>query len=69
MRIPKEIADELHLEAKTQVAIDIVDGQIVVQSIKKPKYILQQLLAEIPDDDANNYGEIDFGPAVGKEIW
>jgi antitoxin MazE len=67
VRIPKEMAEQLALEPKTQVQIVLVDGQILIQPIKKPKYTLQQLLDGLTDDAI--HGEVDFGPAVGNEVW
>jgi len=68
LRIPKSYAEEVKLEEGSQVDIKIVEDKIVISSKKrkKNKYTLEELVSKITPE--NRYGEIDFGPAVGKEI-
>jgi len=67
IRIPKALAEELALEPKTQVEINVVANKLVIGLMKKPKYSLKQLLDGLTDEGI--HGEVDFGPAVGEEVW
>ena len=35
--------------------------------LQKPKFTLEELLAQMPDDGGQ--GEVDTGPPVGNEVW
>lgn len=66
LRIPKSFAAEAHLAQDSIVELVVEDGKLVVASIE-PKYDLDELLAQITDE--NLHGETDWGPPVGKEVW
>jgi antitoxin MazE len=65
VRIPKVLADEVGLTNNTFVELAIKDGQIVIRPILAQQYRLDDLLAQITDD--NLHGEINTGNAIGKE--
>jgi hypothetical protein len=50
-------------------AIATVDASNKRLTRRKPKYSLDELLAQIPPGDHNLFKEWDTGPPVGKEIW
>jgi antitoxin MazE len=66
IRIPKNIADKVNLEAGSSICIDVTDNKIII-SPKRPKYTLEELLAGVSPEDFD--GEYDWGEAVGEEIW
>ncbi len=67
LRIPKPFAEEAGLSRHSAVELSVVDGKLLVFSVKEPQPTLEELLAEVSDD--NLHSEIDTGPAVGREIW
>ena len=67
LRIPKALAEEVHVRQNTQVEISLVDGKIVVEPVKTPDWTLEDLLEGITDE--NLHLEVESGPSVGKEVW
>ncbi len=67
LRIPKPFAQEAGLERQSEVEVSLVDGNIVIFPVEEPQPTLEELLAEVTDE--NLHPEIDTGPAVGKEAW
>lgn len=66
IRIPKNVADKINLKEGTAISIDVNHNNIVITP-RKPKYTLEDLLAEATEEDFD--GEYDWGEAVGEEIW
>ncbi len=66
IRIPKNVADKINLKEGTAISIDVSDKNIVITP-KKPKYTLEELLADASRE--NFEGEYDWGEPVGEEIW
>lgn len=67
VRIPKSFADEVGLQRETSVEVSLIDGQLVISRISKPKPDLEQLLSKITKE--NLHQQVDTGTAVGKEAW
>jgi antitoxin MazE len=67
VRIPKAFAHEAHLEQDAVVELSLVDGKVVMVPVAEPEVTLEQLLSGITEE--NRHREIDWGPAVGKEVW
>lgn len=67
LRIPKSFAAELGLECNAPVEVSLVDGKLVVQPDIQPAPSLEQLLAQVSED--NLHHEVDTGYAVGREAW
>ena len=67
IRIPKAFAEEAGLETDSEVEITLDAGRLVIAPRRKPKYTLEELLAQVTDE--NIHDEIDTGPAVGNEAW
>lgn len=65
LRIPKDIAQTLHLEKNSTLDLDIKDGALIV----KPhgKTLLESLVSGINND--NVHTEVDTGKAMGNEEW
>lgn len=67
VRIPKPLATEVGIEQNTQVEVSLVDGKLVVAPVIKPALTLEQLLAQVTEQ--NLHGEVDTGPRMGNEAW
>jgi antitoxin MazE len=67
LRIPKAFAAEAGLKDDSPVEMSLAGGKLVIALVSKPKLTLQQLLAQITDD--NIHPGVDTGPAVGDEAW
>jgi antitoxin MazE len=67
VRIPKAFAEAAGLENETTVEINLIDGQIVISPATPRPLNLEDLLAQITDE--NLHGETDTGDNVGSEVW
>ncbi len=67
LRIPKALAEEVHVQLNTQVELSLVNGKIVVEPVEPPAWTLEDLLEGVTEE--NLHSEIEFGPPVGKEVW
>ncbi len=67
LRIPKPFAAEIGLRRNSPVEVSLVNGQLVIVPVVEPALTLECLLAQVTED--NLHGEIETGPAVGKEVW
>ena len=67
LRIPKPMAEEARLEQDSAVDVSLVDGRIVILPVPDPRKTLEDMLAGVTAQ--NMHSEVDFGPAVGKEVW
>ena len=67
VRIPQSIADQAQFRAGHTVTITLENGRLVVSPQAPTVFSLEELLAGITPD--NVHGEIDWGPAVGNEVW
>ena len=67
VRIPKPFALEIGLEQNTLVTVSISEGKLLLEPIVEPKYTLEQMLAEVTED--NLHHEVETGEAVGNEVW
>ncbi|WP_275788365.1 AbrB/MazE/SpoVT family DNA-binding domain-containing protein [Pararhizobium gei] len=70
MTVPKPVLDELGLQANTTVDVMAVDGKMVVAAQKRPKYTLEELLAQCDFDAPWSEEELEWMnmPSVGNEI-
>jgi antitoxin MazE len=66
VRIPKAVAEKARLHEGGSVLIEVSEGQIKLRPVKGTP-TLEELVAKITPE--NRHVEIDWGPAVGKEIW
>jgi antitoxin MazE len=67
IRIPKPFALEIGLEQNSLVTVSIAEGKLLLEPVVEPKHSLEQLLAEVTED--NLHHEVEMGPAVGNEVW
>lgn len=67
VRIPKGVADEVHLEQSTSIEISVRDGSVIITPTPKPRYVLSDLLAQITPE--NRHEETDWGTPQGREEW
>ena len=67
VHIPKSFALEARLKPDGLVDVTVADGKLVVAPITEPRITLDELLARVTDD--NLHGEVDTGPARGREAW
>lgn len=67
VRIPAAILQAARLQLDDLVEIREEEGRIVIEPLRPEAYDLDDLLAGITAD--NQHGEVDFGPAVGKEAF
>ena len=69
LRFPKTVLIDAQIEIGDEVEISVEDGRIIVEPIRKVrgKYTIEELVAQLPDDYEPE--EIDWGDAVGNEVW
>jgi antitoxin MazE len=67
VRIPASIMAAADLRIDQAVDITEEDGRIVILPIGDPASALDALLDKMTPDTFHD--EVDFGPAVGSEIW
>lgn len=69
MAIPKRVLELVHLQAGSQVNIDVRDGRLIVEPITKPHYTLAELMARCDLSQPLNAEEREWleAPAVGAE--
>jgi antitoxin MazE len=67
IRFPQSILAQLNLQADAEVEMSVDEGRLILSPVRKPKYTLDELLAQITPESMQD--EIDFGKPVGKEMW
>jgi len=65
LRIPKDIAQTLHIENDSVLELHIADGAMVVKPLQHT--LLENLVSKI--DAENIHTEVDTGESVGNEEW
>lgn len=66
VRIPTSVMAAAKLSVDEEVDVREEAGRVVITAIRPGEYQLADLIAGITDE--NRHEEVDFGPAVGKEI-
>ena len=67
VRFPQSLLAQLNLKEDGEVEISIDEGRLILSPVRKPKYTLDELLAQVTPDSL--HGEVDFGAPRGKEEW
>jgi len=67
VRFPQSLLAQLNLKEDCEVEIRIDEGRLILSPVKKPKYTLDELLAQVTPESLHD--EIDFGAPLGKEEW
>lgn len=65
-RVPKAMLDQLHIREGDEVEMAVENGQLTVKPVN-PKLTLESLVAAITPE--NRHKEIEWGKAVGNEVW
>ena len=65
LRIPKDIAQTLHIENNSTLELNIKDGALVIEPVNET--LLESLVSRIDAD--NLHTEVDTGKVVGNEEW
>ncbi len=65
LRIPKDIAQTLHIENNSTLELSIKDGALVIEP--QNETLLESLVSRINAD--NLHVEVDTGKVVGNEEW
>jgi len=65
VRIPKDIARQSSIGEGTELEVHYSDGRVILLPPRVPS--LKQLLAQV--NPGNRPKLIDWGPAVGGEVW
>jgi antitoxin ChpS len=70
MTVPKPVLDELGLSANTKLEVSVEDGKLVAVPRARPKYTLDELLAQCDLDAPMTEEDIAWlnDPPVGREI-
>lgn len=67
VRIPVSVMQAARVDLDEVVEVREEAGRIVIEPVRKKTYQLDKLLKGITSK--NQHDAIDFGPAVGKEVW
>jgi len=67
VRIPKSLAVEAQVEAGSTVDIRVENGDLVIRSLRRRRYVLSELLEGV--NSRNLHEEISTGDPVGREAW
>lgn len=67
VRIPASVMQAMRLKLDDAVDVREESGRIVIEPERHKEYDLAELVKGITRD--NLHKEIDFGTAVGKEVW
>jgi antitoxin MazE len=65
LRIPESFAIKVGLRADSLVEVSLAGGKLIIAPIVKPQLTLEQLLAQVTDQ--NLHKEFETGLAVGHE--
>lgn len=65
--LPPPIGEQSGFVPGAEVDVTVEDGAIVARPAGRPRYTLDELVAQITDE--NRHPEIDAGPLVGREEW
>ena len=67
VRIPASVMEAMHLELDEVVEVREEKGRIVIEPVRKKKYVLDELLQGITAE--NLHEAVNFGSPEGKETW
>jgi antitoxin MazE len=67
VRLPRPLAEDAGVRRGTTVDLRVEGNRIVLRPVRRKSYRLGQLLSRVKP--SNLHGEIDAGPAIGRESW
>ena len=65
--IPASVMAAASLSIDQEVDVREDKGRVVIEPVQRPKYDLDELLAQITPENLPD--PIDWGPPVGREVW
>lgn len=65
IRLPKHITEQLDLNSQDKLICKVEQGRLILEPIQKPKYKLEDLLANVEETSE----EISWGSPQGEEAW
>jgi len=70
LAVPPVLLDVLHLSAGANVGLAVDAGRLIVEPCKRPRYTLDELLAQCDPDAELTAPEREWldAPAVGQEV-
>lgn len=69
MAIPKSLLDGLGFTVNSKVDVSVDGGRLIVAPRKRPKYTLDELLAQCDPNAPAIDDAWDAAPPVGREEW
>lgn len=69
LRFTKAILEEAQINVGDEVNVSVQKGRIIVEPVTKVRvrYNLKELVSKMPEEYQAE--ELDWGEAVGKEVW
>jgi antitoxin MazE len=67
LRVPKPMLEQLGLAEGSQVEVKVEAGRLVIEPARRGRLTMAELLEGFTPDDQP--GEVDWGPAAGREVW
>jgi len=67
LRVPKPMLEQLGLAEGSQVEVKVEAGRLVIEPARRARLTMAELLEGFSGDDRP--GEVDWGPAAGREVW
>jgi antitoxin MazE len=67
VRIPKTVAQDIHLRTGSSVDLTVRDGTLIVEPKARKTYRLAQLLKQV--SKRNLHAEVETGGPIGNEAW
>lgn len=67
VRIPSAIMAAAELNINQVIDVREEAGRIIIEPVKTPVYDLDELIDQMTPETFHD--EIDFGPAIGQEVW
>ena len=65
LRIPAHLAKQVGLNVNSAVSVSLRGEELVIAPVPPPQLKLDDLLAQVTEH--NLHGEVNIGPAVGRE--
>ncbi|MGO9203190.1 MAG: AbrB/MazE/SpoVT family DNA-binding domain-containing protein [Limisphaerales bacterium] len=67
VRIPRAFAQQTRLGSGTEVDLELKSGTLVISPVRKRRYKLGPLLAQVRK--AHLHSETEWGEPTGREVW
>ena len=67
LRLARHVLESARIAIGDEVEVIVGEDQIVIKKVAKPKFVLAEMVARMPQDYKPR--EESFGQPVGKEEW